>query len=105
MRDFLSKLDIKDLHGFGHATKQKVNDKFGASDLGSLYKRSKETLVALLGKVTGEILYNALRGIDDSKLESDKPRKSVSCDINVTCFYPLSTLNLPHAVRYTLRKQ
>jgi len=36
-----------------------------------------------LGKGTGEILYNAVRGIDEKKLESDKPRKSVSCEINV----------------------
>jgi DNA repair protein REV1 len=31
----------------------------------------------------GETLYDAIRGVDARKLESDKPRKSVSCDINV----------------------
>ena len=36
-----------------------------------------------LGKGTGETLYKAVRGIDEKKLESDKPRKSVSCEINV----------------------
>ena len=44
------------------------------------------TLINALGKLTGETLYNAVRGIDDKKLESDKPRKSVSCEINVIFF-------------------
>ncbi|KAG2362463.1 hypothetical protein BDR07DRAFT_1451165 [Suillus spraguei] len=58
----LAPLDIDDLHGFGHSTRQKANEKLGT---------------------TGETLYNAIRGIDERKLESDKPRKSVSCDINM----------------------
>jgi DNA repair protein REV1 len=56
------------------------------STLGELTKKSKGTLISALGKSTGETLYNAVRGIDDKKLESDKPRKSVSCEINVFLF-------------------
>ncbi len=35
-----------------------------------------------VGKGYRETLYNAIRGVDDKKLESDKARKSVSCEIN-----------------------
>lgn len=78
----LAPLDIDDLHGFGHSTRQKANEKLGATNLGELAKKSKAALCDALGKTTGETLYNAIRGIDERKLESDKPRKSVSCDIN-----------------------
>ena len=79
----LAPLDIDDLHGFGYAARQKAQDKLGATTLGELAKKSKAVLCDALGKGTGEILFKAIRGIDDRKLESDKPRKSVSCDINV----------------------
>ena len=52
--------------------------------LGDLAKKSKGVLIDALGKATGKTLYDAVRGIDDKKLESDKPRKSVSCEINVS---------------------
>lgn len=81
--EFLSPLDICDLHGFGWSTKQKAQEKLGATTLGELGKKTKSQLIDALGKATGENLYNALRGVDDRKLESDKPRKSVSCEINV----------------------
>ncbi|KAF9464572.1 hypothetical protein BDZ94DRAFT_1161833 [Collybia nuda] len=80
--EFLAPLDIADLHGFGSSTKHKALDKLGATALGNLMEKSKGALSDALGKSTGETLYNALRGIDDRKLESDKPRKSVSCEIN-----------------------
>jgi DNA repair protein REV1 len=79
----LPSLNIKDLHGFGWAAREKVNEKFGTSNLGELAGRSKAALCDVLGRSTGETLYNAIRGVDERKLESDKPRKSVSCDINV----------------------
>ena len=50
-------------------------------------KKSKGVLCDALGKGTGEILYNALRGVGERRLASDKPRKSVSCDINVRDSY------------------
>jgi len=84
INEFLAPLDISDLHGFGWSTKQKAQEKFGATTLGELAKKSKGILIDALGKVTGETLYNAVRGVDDRKLVSDKPRKSVSCEINVS---------------------
>jgi len=82
--EFLAPLDIANLHGFGHSTKQKAQDKLGVTTLGELAKMSKGSLCDALGKTTGETLYKAIRGIDDKKLESDKPRKSVSCEINAS---------------------
>lgn len=82
--EFLAPLDIADLHGFGGATKQKALEKLGTTKLGELVRKSKGFLCDMLGKATGETLYNAVRGVDERRLESDKPRKSVSCDINVS---------------------
>lgn len=82
--EFLAPLDIADLHGFGCSSKQKALEKLGVTQLGELMEKSKGSLSDALGRSTGETLYNTLRGIDDRKLESDKPRKSVSCEINVS---------------------
>lgn len=89
----LAPLDIDDLHGFGYSARQKALERLGTTTLGVLADRSKATLCDALGKGMGEILYKAIRGIDDRKLESDKPRKSVSCDINVR-----GTFHLVHDV-------
>ena len=86
---FMEQLNIDDLHGFGYSAHQKAQEKLGTTNLGELAKKSKAILCDALGKGTGETLYNALRGIDRRKLESDKPRKSVSCDINVSSFLSL----------------
>jgi DNA repair protein REV1 len=83
LRLILDSLDIKDLHGFGNSSKQKAAGKLGISSLGELAKKPMGILCDALGKGTGEMLYNALRGVDERRLVSDKPRKSVSCDINV----------------------
>lgn len=80
---FMDDLDIDDLHGFGYAAHQKAQEKLGTTALREIAKKSKAVLCEALGKGTGETLYKIVRGIDDKKLESDKPRRSVSCDINV----------------------
>ncbi|KAH9484056.1 DNA repair protein rev1 [Psilocybe cubensis] len=80
--EIMAPLQISDLHGFGWSTKRKAQEKLGVITLGELAKKSKGVLIEALGKATGETLYNAIRGVDDKKLESDKPRKSVSCEIN-----------------------
>jgi len=61
-----------------------------------------------LGKGTGEILYKAIRGIDEKKLESDKPRKSVSCEINVSFLIISDHKKVPQftcVVWHTFREQ
>lgn len=82
--NILTHLDIKDLRGFGRSTRNKVEAKFGVTTLGELTKRTKGALCEALGKKTGETLWNAIRGIDDTKIISDHVRKSVSCEINVS---------------------
>ena len=79
----IATLDIKDLHGFGTAACDKARERLGTTNLGDLAKRSRNVLCNALGKGTGDTLWKAIRGIDERKLESDKPRKSVSCEINV----------------------
>ena len=86
--DLLPTLDIQDLHGFGRAAREKAVERLGTSNLGELAGRSKAALCDALGKSMGETLHNAMRGVDERKLESDKPRKSVSCDINVRIGVP-----------------
>ncbi|KAI9433918.1 DNA repair protein [Lactarius indigo] len=81
-RHLLPDLDIQDLHGFGRAARDKASEKLGTTNLGELAGRSKAALCDALGNAMGETLYNSIRGMDDRELESDKPRKSVSCDIN-----------------------
>lgn len=75
---------VTDLHGIGNAVKKKVEEKFKSVIIGELGKQSKAALSQALGKKTGELVWNAARGIDHAQIESDKPRKSVSCDINVS---------------------
>lgn len=81
--EILAPLDIEDLRGFGWSTRSKVEAKFGVTTLGELAKRPKGALCDALGKKTGETLWKAVRGIDETKIESDRVRKSVSCEINV----------------------
>ena len=66
-----------------------MTTKFGTSVLGELKQRSKSELCAVLGKVQGEGLYWAIRGVEMGKgLEGNctdgDERKSVSCDINAS---------------------
>ncbi|KAH8833580.1 hypothetical protein DL96DRAFT_1456120 [Flagelloscypha sp. PMI_526] len=89
----LPSLDIKDLHGIGSSTKSKVFEKLGTSNLGDLLGKSRGLLRDALGTKTGDYVYNALRGIDDRKLESDKARQSVSTEVN----YGIRFVNLDEA--------
>ncbi|KAF8693197.1 DNA repair protein, partial [Rhizoctonia solani] len=78
----LAELDIVNIHGFAGAVQDKALARFGTSKLGDLAKQSKIVLQQALGDKSGERIWNAIRGIDDRVLESDKPRKSVSADVN-----------------------
>lgn len=80
--EFMVEHDIADLHGFGGSARKKAQEKLGSSRLGDLVRKSRGVLIDTLGRATGETLYNAIRGEDDRRLESDKKRKSVSAEIN-----------------------
>jgi DNA repair protein REV1 len=87
VQEFLASVRVDQLHGFGHAVRSKAEAAYGTADLVKLGKIKKELLNRTFGKKTGETIWNAAKGIDHSELQSDKPRKSVSCDINVCVRY------------------
>jgi DNA repair protein REV1 len=81
-------LEITDVWGFARSHRDKAREKLGSTALSELAKKSRVALSDALGKKTGEKLYNAIRGIDDTQLRSDKQRKSVSAEVNVSlCSY------------------
>ncbi|KAF7970196.1 hypothetical protein HWV62_24846 [Athelia sp. TMB] len=81
---FMATLQINDIWGFGYAAAKKADEKLGTRTLGDLVGKSRAVLCDALGKGAGEKLFNAIRGIDHQKLQSAKPRKSVSSEINQT---------------------
>ncbi|KAG9100820.1 deoxycytidyl transferase [Ceratobasidium sp. 370] len=93
---YVAELDIVNLHGFAGAVRDKAILSFGTSKLGDLAGKSKDTLQRALGDKSGERIWNAIRGIDDRALESDKPRKSVSADVN----YGIRFENNEHAEKF-----
>ncbi|KAG8709119.1 deoxycytidyl transferase [Ceratobasidium sp. 395] len=92
----IAELDIVNLHGFAKAVRDKAILSFGTSKLEQLAGKSKGTLQKALGDKSGERIWNAIRGIDDRVLESDKPRKSVSADVN----YGIRFENNEHAEKF-----
>ncbi|KAJ6620397.1 hypothetical protein B0H10DRAFT_2207916 [Mycena sp. CBHHK59/15] len=78
----IATLQITDLWGFARSHRDKAREKLGSTALSDLASKSRGALSDALGKKTGERLYNAIRGIDDTQLRSDKQRKSVSAEIN-----------------------
>ncbi|KAJ7118629.1 hypothetical protein C8R43DRAFT_1099174 [Mycena crocata] len=80
--ELVASLEITDLWGFAGAHRDKAREKLGSTALRDLAGKSRAALSDALGKKTGERLYDAIRGIDDTQLRSDKQRKSVSAEIN-----------------------
>lgn len=75
---------IDELHGFGPAARTRALERLGAATLGELAKKPRAVLCDALGRQAGSDLYDIMRGVDRKKLESDKPRRSVSAEINVS---------------------
>ncbi|KAH8114089.1 DNA/RNA polymerase [Phellopilus nigrolimitatus] len=82
LQKYIEHVCVDELHGFGRATREKALEKLGVATLGELAKKPRSVLCDALGKTTGATLYDAVRGIDNRRLESDKARKSVSAEIN-----------------------
>ncbi|KAG8896573.1 deoxycytidyl transferase [Tulasnella sp. 403] len=80
--EHLAPLGVGAVHGIGSSIRDKIREKFNLETLGELLSKSKESLQRVLGEKTGEKMWKAARGIDDTQLESDKPRKSVSAEVN-----------------------
>lgn len=79
----LAPLSLDSVHGVGRSIRDKITEKYNITTLGELLEKPKDSLQRLLGKGTGEKMWKAARGLDDTPLESDKPRKSVSAEVNV----------------------
>lgn len=103
--EHVASLSIRAVHGVGRSIQDKIVDSLGVNTLGELRAKPKETLQKLLGEKTGDKLWKAARGIDDTPLESDKPRKSVSAEVNVRniLLWPRTSLTLL-AVRHQVRR-
>lgn len=80
---FLSPLPLDMIWGVGYATKVKAEEKLQIKTIGDILPKSKPSLVKVFGPAMADKLYKAARGLDDSKLQLDQKRKSVSAEINV----------------------
>ncbi len=87
----IAPLGISAVHGVGYSIREKVKEKYGIQTLGELLRVPKDQLQRFLGEKTGEKMWKAARGVDDTPLESDKPRKSVSAEVNVRTFLAFVT--------------
>ncbi|KAK1946669.1 DNA repair protein REV1 [Phytophthora citrophthora] len=81
--EFMLSLKTGDLPGAGRKIGAKL-EMLGVEDVRQLVTKSKGELIQLLGKATGEMLYNYARGIDARPLsmEANTMRKSVSAVVN-----------------------
>ncbi|XP_053995237.1 DNA repair protein REV1 [Hylaeus anthracinus] len=80
-QEHIGTFDVQDLPGVGWTTTQKLNG-INVHTCAELQAISLSTLQNVFGKKMGEILYNMCRGIDNSKLNLEHIRKSVSAEVN-----------------------
>ncbi|XP_076180996.1 rev1 DNA directed polymerase isoform X2 [Ptiloglossa arizonensis] len=78
---FIGTFNVQDLPGVGWTTTNKLNG-INVRTCAELQAVSLTTLQKIFGRRTGEILYNMCRGIDNSKLNLEHIRKSVSAEVN-----------------------
>ncbi|XP_017887122.1 DNA repair protein REV1 isoform X2 [Ceratina calcarata] len=81
INDCINTLNVQDLPGVGWSTTHKLNS-INIRTCAELQTISLATLQKDFGKKTGELLYNICRGIDNSKLNLEHVRKSVSAEVN-----------------------
>lgn len=81
---FLAQFPLDIIWGVGYANKKKAEGKLGIKTIGDLHTHQKGSLVRIFGPSMGDKLYKAARGIDDTKLQPEQKRKSVSAEINVS---------------------
>ncbi|KAK9302744.1 hypothetical protein QLX08_005362 [Tetragonisca angustula] len=81
INDCISTFNVQDLPGVGWTTTHKLKN-LNVRTCAELQTISLTTLQREFGKKTGEILYNMCRGVDNSKLNLEHIRKSVSAEVN-----------------------
>ncbi|KAF9161821.1 deoxycytidyl transferase [Actinomortierella ambigua] len=75
---------IKLLPGVGHRTAQELEERFLVKTIFELQQVERAKLQEYCGMKTGDMLYKACRGIDDTQItaDQDKKRQSVSAEIS-----------------------
>ncbi|XP_046625022.1 DNA repair protein REV1 isoform X1 [Neodiprion virginianus] len=81
VRRYMSTINIRDLPGVGATMTHKLNG-MGVFTCAELQSVAIRELQKELGKKTGEMVYNMCRGIDNTKLNLEHVRKSVSAEVN-----------------------
>ncbi|PGG96439.1 hypothetical protein AJ79_09591 [Helicocarpus griseus UAMH5409] len=79
--DFLGGHTVKDLPGVAHSLGAKLEE-LGVIFVKDIRELSKEKLTSSLGPKTGARLWDYARGIDNTEVGVQAPRKSVSAEIN-----------------------
>ncbi|GAA6022393.1 hypothetical protein JCM11491_001576 [Sporobolomyces phaffii] len=79
---FLAPLAVDALPGIGWSLRTKLADELGVSTVGQLREVPAAELKAAIGDGNGKKFHQFTRGIDDSELEVDRARKSVSAEVN-----------------------
>ncbi|XP_031832389.2 rev1 DNA directed polymerase [Nomia melanderi] len=74
-------LNVQDLPGVGWTTTNKLKT-MNVRTCAELQTITSSALQKEFGKKTGEVLYNMCRGVDNSKLNLEHIRKSVSAEVN-----------------------
>lgn len=81
INDCISTFNVQDLPGVGWTTTHKLKN-LNVRTCAELQTISLTILQREFGKKTGEMLYNMCRGVDNSKLNLEHVRKSVSAEVN-----------------------
>ncbi|CAK9819394.1 DNA repair protein Rev1 [Anthophora quadrimaculata] len=81
INDCINTFNVEDLPGVGWTTAHKLNN-MNVRTCAELQAISLAALLKEFGKKMGEMLYNMCRGKDNSKLNLEHVRKSVSADVN-----------------------
>jgi DNA repair protein REV1 len=101
---FLAPMPIDMIWGVGYSNKKKAEEKLGVKTIGDIQLHTKGALIKVFGPAMGEKLWKAAQGLDDTKLQPDQKRKSVSAEINVCSLYHsydhLLTLALQFGIRF-----
>ncbi|XP_012232688.1 DNA repair protein Rev1 isoform X2 [Linepithema humile] len=78
---YIQSLNVRDLPGVGRTTTHKLHE-MNVRTCGELQKISLGVLQKDFGKKIGEQLHKMCRGLDDTKLNLEHVRKSVSAEVN-----------------------
>lgn len=80
--EFLAPLSVESLPGIGWERAKKLETDLKVEKVGDLLSWSKAELQKVLGPLNGEKYWGFARGIDPRELDGEKPRQSVSAEVN-----------------------